>query len=458
VKRWLLAAGALVLVAALAAGAFVGGYAGTRAIRRHLEVTTPPAPTPSALASATLAPASSTSSGGGLPASPAAVAAALRSLVTASALGGRLTGAVVDVLTGEVLYARSASTAVAPASTAKLMTAAAVLLTRGAQFRITTSVVTDGSGTITLVGAGDPTLTAAAAGAASAYAGAARLSDLAAQVRATNVPVRRIVVDDALYTGPSTSPAWSPDDIPSSYAAPITAVMADGARDAPTSTIRSRTPDVAAGHDFAALLGKASVPVTRGIATPAMRTVAAVQSAPISTLVSEMLQTSDNVIAESLARQVAIATHAPVSFTGAAGAIRSVLGGARVDPGAGMVDGSGLAATDRVSTSVLASVLRLAAGDAHPDLHDLLTGLPVAGWSGTLGDRYLSGSAAAGAGTVRAKTGTLTGVSSLAGLVHDVDGRLLAFAFDADRVTAGNDVADAALDAIAAALARCGCH
>jgi D-alanyl-D-alanine carboxypeptidase/D-alanyl-D-alanine-endopeptidase (penicillin-binding protein 4) len=106
-------------------------------------------------------------------------------------------------------------------------------------------------------------------------------------------------------------------------------------------------------------------------------------------------------------------------------------------------------------------VLRLAAGPAHPDLHDLVIGLPVAGWSGTLADRYMSGSATKGAGTVRAKTGTLTGVSSLAGLVHDVDGRLLAFAFVADRVPnsdAGTVAAEAALDRIAATLAGCGCR
>jgi D-alanyl-D-alanine carboxypeptidase/D-alanyl-D-alanine-endopeptidase (penicillin-binding protein 4) len=57
---------------------------------------------------------------------------------------------------------------------------------------------------------------------------------------------------------------------------------------------------------------------------------------------------------------------------------------------------------------------------------------------------------------VRAKTGTLTGVSALAGLVHDANGRLLIFAFNADRVRS-TPAAEAALDDLAAALARCGC-
>ncbi|HVU91102.1 MAG TPA: D-alanyl-D-alanine carboxypeptidase, partial [Jatrophihabitans sp.] len=102
----------------------------------------------------------------------------------------------------------------------------------------------------------------------------------------------------------------------------------------------------------------------------------------------------------------------------------------------------------------LASVLRLAAGTAR--LRYLVAGLPVAAWSGTLADRYLTGDARAGAGVVRAKTGTLTGVSALAGLGHDRGGRLLAFALVADRAPS-TPAAEAALDAVAGRLARCGC-
>jgi serine-type D-Ala-D-Ala carboxypeptidase/endopeptidase (penicillin-binding protein 4) len=170
-----------------------------------------------------------------------------------------------------------------------------------------------------------------------------------------------------------------------------------------------------------------------------------------------MLQQSDNVIAECLARQVAIAEHRPASFTGAAAAIRTVLTGLGIDPGSAMVDGSGLAARDRLTPATLARLLRTVAGSSEQRLHPVLAALPVAGWSGTLADRYLTGSARTAAGLVRAKTGTLTGVSSLAGLVHDRSGRLVAFALIADRAPS-TAAADSALDAIAAALARCGCR
>ena len=74
--------------------------------------------------------------------------------------------------------------------------------------------------------------------------------------------------------------------------------------------------------------------------------------------------------------------------------------------------------------------------------------LPVAGWSGTLAERYTTGGQRFAAGRVRAKTGTLSTVSSLAGLVRDRSGALLLFSFDADRAV-GTFGAEAALDALA---------
>jgi len=81
-----------------------------------------------------------------------------------------------------------------------------------------------------------------------------------------------------------------------------------------------------------------------------------------------------------------------------------------------------------------------------------VSGLPVAGVTGTLADRFAGPVNAAGRGIVRAKTGTLTGVNALAGLVRDARGRLLAFAYVADSSPGPQELARAALDRAATAL------
>lgn len=449
----------------LLAGGGAAGYFETHELRHHFGPT--PAPTvsvPAALADATRAPLDrqpgpSGPGGGGTPARPGAVRQALAGPLGAPALGPRVLAQVVDVGSGQVLLADRATATGAPASTAKLLTAAAVLTSYPPTHRFTTTAVAGARpGTVVLVGGGDPTLTAAAPGHAGAYPDAARLSALAAQVKAAlgATVVSRVVVDGTLFTGPAVSPAWAAEDVPSDYASAITALMADGGRAAPEDAVRSAVPDLAAGHAFARLLGDPAVPVVRGTAPAGAATLGRVESAPLSVLVEQMLEPSDNVIAEVLARQVALAAGRPASFTGAAAAIRTVLAGLGVTVGRGMRDGSGLAAADRLAPATLTALLRVIAGSGHPQLHDVLAGLPVAAWSGTLADRYLAGSGAApGAGTVRAKTGTLTGVSALAGVVHDRSGRLLAFAFLADRVgpsATDTAAAEAALDRAAAVL------
>ena len=453
-RRRLVVAGLVPLVLVLAAAAGVGGFAVTDSARNTTAPSSPPPPTPRAYAAAGARPSPPATSAAGTAPTAAGVAAALRPLLGAAGLGSRVRAEVLDAADGTTLLDRGGAIPAAPASTAKLLTGAALLAVRPADYRITTTVRAGTGGALVLVGGGDPTITGAAAGQPGAYAGAARLADLAAQVRRSGTHWNRIVVDDRLFADPAVSPKWAPEDVPSDYGAAITAVMTDGGRAAPGDTIRSATPDLAAGHRLAALLGTPSIPVVRGSAPQGAAVVASVRSAPLSTLVAQMLQFSDNVIAECLARQVAVAVHAPVTFTGAAAAVRTVLRRVGVDPGAGLVDGSGLAASDRVPARALAGVLRLAASTAR--LRYLLAGLPVAAWSGTLAGRYLRGAARAGAGVVRAKTGTLTGVSALAGLVHDRDGRLLVFAFVADRA-GPTAAAEAALDDLAARLAGCGC-
>gem|GEM_PF-77211 len=406
---------------------------------------------------------------------PAAVAAALAGPVADPRLGDRLTVTVLDVATGTELFSRAATDPATPASTMKLATAAAVLATRGPAFRIQTRVVAGANpGEVVLIGGGDPTL---AGGDTPAYPGAARLADLATQVRQALGPTAptRVLVDPSVFTGALTGPGWEDSDLSEGQIARITGLMTDGGRINPRQTgspaPRYNRPDLAAGQLFAKALGVPADAVDTGrppaaTGTPSPGTSGAppapgtqlgvVSSPPLVRLVELMLSASDNTVAECLARQVALAGHAEPSFAGAVTAVRAALSGLGVDlTGATLVDGSGLSNLNRLTTHLLAGVLLAAAGPAHPQLHGLFSGLPVAGYSGTLADRFRSPDTAstAGVGEVRAKTGTLTGVSALAGYVVDAGGRLLAFALIADRVTGSTQDAEAALDTVATALA-----
>ncbi len=91
-------------------------------------------------------------------------------------------------------------------------------------------------------------------------------------------------------------------------------------------------------------------------------------------------------------------------------------------------DGSGLARSSKIQPATLVKLLRLAAAPGGPKLRSLLTGLPVAGVEGTLRTRFLDTTMHPADGAVRGKTGTLTGVRSLAGYLRTPDGTVLYYA------------------------------
>ncbi len=395
----------------------------------------------------------------------AGVAAALGPVLADPAVAGAVGAVVLDARTGEVLLDRGAGLPVVPASTAKIATAVAVLAVLPPDTRLTTRVLAGAvPGEVVLVGGGDPTLASAPGPGVGTDddLGPARLPDLAAQVRAAagGAPVARVLVDDSAFVGPALGPGWRPGYVTGGDVAPVSALSVDGGRTAPGRSARAADPALAAGRALAALLGAPRTSVERGAAPPGAPVLGTVRSPPVTALVERMLTRSDNDLAEALARRLAAERGLPASFAGAATALRDVLAPLTGDPqGLALVDASGLSRDDRVAPLALARLLALVVADGTGRYGPVLSGLPVAGFDGTLARRYRAGPAALAAGEVRAKTGTLSGVSALAGLVRTEDGRLLAFDLTAGAVAPGvPGPAEDALDRAAAALAACGCR
>ncbi|MFI8192884.1 D-alanyl-D-alanine carboxypeptidase/D-alanyl-D-alanine-endopeptidase [Streptomyces sp. NPDC085946] len=385
-----------------------------------------------------------------------ALADLLDPLLKAPALGPRRSAAVVDVTTGRPLYGTGSGTALTPASTTKIATAVAALSALGPDHRLTTRAALEpDTKEVVLVGGGDPTLTAREDPADGSASLRALARDTAAALAQRGLREVTLSYDKTLYAGSERHPIGVNDNL-----APVTALMTDEARtDDSTGGPAPRVPDPAAdaARRFGDLLGEHGIearPPGPSKATTRATTLATVASPPLSALVERMLTHSDNDIAEALARHTALATGGRADFAGAGQAIRTQLAKLGVPlTGAVFRDGSGLDRRNRLSADVLTALLLTSADPARPALRPVLTGLPVAGFTGTLTHRYADGAA----GVVRAKTGTLTGVNALAGTVVDHSGRLLAFAFLASDTT-DPVAAQTTLDKAATALAGCGCR
>ncbi|MEU0334914.1 D-alanyl-D-alanine carboxypeptidase/D-alanyl-D-alanine-endopeptidase [Streptomyces sp. NPDC006193] len=391
----------------------------------------------------------------------------LEPVLDSPALGDSHAAAVVDVATGARLYGDGSGKALTPASTTKIATAAAALSALGPDHRLTTRAALEpDTRELVLVGGGDPTLTAhrgagdsarpGAAGSGEGWASLRRLAaDTAEALRRRGIRRITLSYDATLYTGPALHPIGVNDNIAPVSALTVDEGRTDGSAGGPAPRVSDPASDAAAR--FAGFLKDAGITTTApgpSKATARAETLATVSSPPLSALVERMLTNSDNDIAEALARHTALASGEPASFDGGAEAIAKQLRGLGLPMGgAAFHDGSGLDRDDRLTADLLTALLVKAGDPARPGLRPVLTGLPVAAFTGTLSSRYSDGAA----GVVRAKTGTLTGVNSLAGTVVDTDGRLLAFAFLASG-TADAAQAQSALDEAATALAGCGCR
>ena len=329
-----------------------------------------------------------------------------------------------------------------PASTQKILIATAALAALGPDFRYETRVVSDAGprdgavGTLWLVGSGDPTL------ASPEYTTflserprfqlhqATPLTALADGLKAAGITTVTggIVGDDSRYDRTRILPGWKASYVIDNEVGPLSALLVNGG-----FTIfqppekRAEDPAAHAASELSRLAMAAGIavagPTGSGVAPPeGAVTVSTVRSAPLSDIVAGMLRESDNTAAELLVRELGVARRHDGSTPAGTQAVTDALSEAGL-PTAGLRlgDGSGLEVTNQSSCALLAAALRKPDRGDAPELSPLLA---VAGRSGTLSLRLVGTPLE---GKLRAKTGSLNGVSGLTGYL---DGRRsLSFAF-----------------------------
>lgn len=448
--RTLLAIG-IPALAVLAAGAFfAGNLTAPHAAPARAAKTATPVPT------ASVAPRST-------PDGALAAAKIPTCSIASAASDSRLAnfyGIVERADTGQVLFDRRGEDGERTGSVMKTITSAAAMKVLGGDYRIHTRVVQGSDpSTVVIIGGGDPTLSSLPAGQQSVYPDAPKISDLAAQVKAAHPgQISRVIVDTSLFSGETWDATWPQSERTEGYHAPIEALMMDGGRANPKTVTspRTATPAMDAGRAFAAYLGGASVAI--GTAPQGAKELASVSSQPVSTLIGQMLPNSDNMLAEFLARQVAIKSGAGNTQQSVQKALPDAIAKYGIDT-SGMVtiDGSGESPSNRVKPAIVASLMRQV--DAKTDgLGAIYDALPVSGKANTtLASPRFTGDAADARGHVHAKTGWIDSAYTLAGVIDAADGTHLTFAFYAvgDNVTAA---AKPALDTLTADAYRCGAN
>ncbi len=347
---------------------------------------------------------------------------------------------------GRDLFTLDAASPMVPASTQKLLTALGALRALGPDAVLTTRVVVteapvDGvvAGDLWLIGGGDPLLMT------TAYAERfddpfpySDLADLASRVVAAGIhEVRGAVVgDESRYDGIRYLGTW-PDRFKPDWSiqsGPLSALSVDDGfvnwdpvNPASSLSVPSDDPALLAARLFDDLLEAEGV-VIHGRADSGtvpgaheQRTVAILDSPPVRRLVEQMLVESDNTTAELMVKEMGRTQVDRGTTVRGLTVVLEALGDAG-HPVDGVLphDGSGLDPDNRLTCGLLASVLD------DRDLGSILVdALPVAGDRGTMKKRFVG---TAGEGRVRAKTGTLRGVTSLAGVADTPGGRRLAFA------------------------------
>ena len=310
------------------------------------------------------------------------------------------------------LYANNPSTLLIPASNNKVFTTAAALTKLGGQYQLRTPVLGNAIGpelaTLRVVGQGDPSFSSS------------QLRTLTQQLKQKGIRrVNLLIGDDTVFRGEPYNPFWATRHRGEGYAAPVNSLLVNE-----NNIFDSSVPNPGNYFvgEFRKILTASGIQVIQSTLvkrTPASASeieLAAVLSPPLSQLVNETNQNSNNVYAEAILKTLGRLQEPDSLDTSASGvnAVRSILSGLEVNPNRySMVDGSGLAERNRASAEAFVQILQAMA--LHPEAQTFRRSLAVAGRSGTLTNRMGNTSAA---GVVFAKTGTLQGAVGLSGYIN----------------------------------------
>lgn len=371
-------------------------------------------------------------------------------------IAGPLSGAYVfDLTTATPLFSERADSARPPASVEKLYTATTALELMSPDATLSTTVLGTGhlgangrwEGSLYLRGGGDPTF-GSAAFVASHYGGqGATVSALAGLVKAAGIRNVTGSVNgdesyfDSLRGEPASGYAFDPD-----LEGNLSALAFN--RGETGSQRGLHAPAAYAALQLRGALRAVGVTVHGGGATtapPRAAVLATVNSPTLATLLGLTLPPSDNYFAETLLKDLGARYDGAGTTAAGATVVRATVVHLGLHPR--VLDGSGLSHSDSTSPHQVVSLLTAL---AHSPLGTTLRkDLAVAGHTGTLSQR-MRGTPASG--HCQAKTGTLIGVSNLAGYCQAQNGDILAFAFFTDGIETGE--ARTIQDSMAITLAR----
>lgn len=316
---------------------------------------------------------------------------------------------VWDLTADSALYMKNQRQLMRPASTMKLVTAITALDQLGSNYQYETRIYYTGdicdstlTGDVYCVGGFDPTLTAD------------DVVALAQCVRRLGIDSIRgqLVADRTMKEAEDYGEGWCWDD-----ENPLLSALTIGRKNTFLTTFAEEVARLGINLE--------GVRLTEGRVPDRAYLVATCRS-PITQILERMMKMSDNFYAESMFYQTATSVGRGVARAGDARNVTKQLI-SRLGLGNNpykIADGSGLSLYNYVSAELLTALLRYAW--QKPAINAaLVPSLPVAGVDGTLKDRMRGASTK---GNVRAKTGTLTGISSLAGYCTAANGHTLCFA------------------------------